>query len=498
MKRGQRLRLLACVLGLLSSGLGLAAARAEAPPAIASKTFTESVILAELLRVAAAEQGLDVTHRDQLGGSRICFEALQRGDIVAYPEYTGTLIYELLGYDAAAPPSHETLEADLADRGLVLAPPIGFDNTYAIGVRRALAERLGLERISDLAAHPELRWGVSNEFLERGDGYPGLARRYGLAPEWIRGMEHDLAYRALVDDAIQVIDLYSTDADIEYYDLVALEDDRDYFPSYEAVWLRRADLETQDPQLVDVIESFSGRIDAPAMIGMNARAKIDGLSEEAVAREFLGVAPAEQQAGAIQRIAQRTVEHLTLVAISLGAAILVALPLGIQAARSPRMGQVVLATTGVLQTMPSLALFVLLIPIFGIGAAPAIAALFLYSLLPIVRNTHAGLVDIPRPLRESAIAMGLPEGARLRLIELPLARRSILAGIKTAAVINVGTATLGALIGAGGYGQPILTGIRRDDFGLILEGAVPAAVLALLVQAFFDAIERAFTPRGMR
>jgi len=361
-----------------------------------------------------------------------------------------------------------------------------------------VADALGLERVSDLAAHPELRWGVSNEFLEREDGFPGLADRYGLAPEWVRGMEHELAYRALVEDSIQVIDLYSTDADIAYYDLVALDDDRRYFPSYDAVWLRRIDLAERSPELVRVIDSFAGRIDEARMIHMNARVKLDRLSEEAVASEFLGVATRDGDVGPAQRIATRTLEHLALVAISLGAAILVALPLGIQAARSPRMGQVVLAATGVLQTMPSLALFVLLIPIFGIGASPAIAALFLYSLLPIVRNTHAGLVGIPRPLRESAIALGLPEGARLRFVELPLATRSILAGIKTAAVINVGTATLGALIGAGGYGQPILTGIRRDDFGLILEGAVPAALLALVVQAVFDVIERAFTPRGMR
>jgi osmoprotectant transport system permease protein len=124
--------------------------------------------------------------------------------------------------------------------------------------------------------------------------------------------------------------------------------------------------------------------------------------------------------------------------------------------------------------------------------------LFLYSLLPIVRNTHAGLVGIPPALRESAAALGLPPMRRLRTVELPLALGSILAGVKIAAVINVGTATLAALIGAGGYGQPILTGIRLDDIGLILEGAVPAAILALLVQGVFELVERMLTPRGLR
>src|SRR5690606_5381782 len=154
--------------------------------------------------------------------------------------------------------------------------------------------------------------------------------------------------------------------------------------------------------------------------------------------------------------------------------------------------------TGLLQTLPSLAVFVFMIPLFGIGAAPAIAALFLYSLLPIVRNTHAGLTAIPIELRETAAAIGLPPATRLWRVELPLALRPILAGIKTAAVINVGTATLGALIGAGGYGQPILTGIRLDDLGLIFEGAIPAAILALLVQGLFEAVEYGLTPRGLR
>ena len=157
-----------------------------------------------------------------------------------------------------------------------------------------------------------------------------------------------------------------------------------------------------------------------------------------------------------------------------------------------------LGAVGLIQTVPSLALLVFMIPLLGIGAGPAIAALFLYSLLPIVRSTHAGLTGISPQLRESAEALGLPPGATLRLVELPLASRSILSGVQTAAVINVGTATLGALIGAGGYGQSILTGIRLADTRIILEGAVPAALLALLVQGLFELLERALVPKGLR
>ena len=157
-----------------------------------------------------------------------------------------------------------------------------------------------------------------------------------------------------------------------------------------------------------------------------------------------------------------------------------------------------LGVVGIIQTVPSLAVLVFMIPLLGIGAPPAMVALFLYSLLPIVRNTYTGLHDIPIQIRESAQALGLPPRACLWLVELPMASRTILAGIKTSAVINIGTATLGALIGAGGYGQPILTGIRLDDVGLILEGAVPAALLALLVQGIFELSERTLVPKGLR
>jgi len=180
------------------------------------------------------------------------------------------------------------------------------------------------------------------------------------------------------------------------------------------------------------------------------------------------------------------------------AAILVAVPLGVLAAKRPRLGQPVLAVAGVVQTVPTLALLVFMIPLFGIGTVPAIVALFLYGLLPIVRNTHAGITGIPASVRESAEALGLPPGAILRLVELPLASPLIFAGIQSAPVINVGTATLGALIGAGGLGQPIFTGIRLDDVGLILAGAVPASMLALAVQALFELGARLLVPRGLR
>ncbi len=471
-----------------------------APLQIGSKAFTESVILGEILTQLARAGGAQTTHRRALGGTRVLWDALLAGDINAYPEYTGTLTQELLAAEAIE--GETALREALAARGLRMSAPLGFHNGYALGVREELARRLGLRRISDLREHPALKLGFGNEFMDRSDGWPGLRARYRLPQQDVRGLDHDLAYRGLVSGDLQVTDLYTTDAEIAYYGLRTLEDDLGYFPRYEAVILYRETLARRAPEVVDLFEGLAGRIDAPAMIAMNARVKLEGATEAQVASAFLdrvlGVHTDPATPSAWQRLARHTREHLALVGLSLGAAIALAIPLGILAARRPRTGQLILGFAGILQTIPSLALFVFLIPALGIGTAPAVAALFLYSLLPIVRNTYTGLRDIAPPIRESAEVLGLSGWARLRLIELPLSARAILAGIKTSAVINVGTATLGALIGAGGYGQPILTGIRLDDMGLILQGAIPAAALALLVQGGFDLAERWAVPAGLR
>jgi osmoprotectant transport system permease protein len=484
-------------IALALACLAISPVWSAAPVRIGSKAFTESVILGEVARLAARQAGLAAEHKRELGGTSILWSALQHGDIDAYPEYTGTITHELLknlAPDADIP----TLRAALKPLGIGITDSLGFNDTYAIGMREDRAAQLGISRISDLLPHPDLRLGLSNEFMDRSDGWPGLRQRYGLPQTQVRGLDHALSYRALASNAVDAIDLYSTDAEIPYYHLRTLDDDRHYFPHYDAIFLYRLSLEQSSPEFVKTLQALSGRIDEEAMRQMNAMVKLHGEKETVVAAAFLGVQPDSDGASLWSRLLQRTVEHLRLVLVSLIAAVLLAVPLGVFAARSRRLGQIVMALTGVLQTIPSLAMFVFMIPLFGIGTWPAVAALFLYSLLPIVRNTYTGLVGIPPDLRESAAALGLPRGVRLRRVELPMALRSILAGVKTAAVINVGTATLGALIGAGGYGQPIVTGIRLDDIGLILEGAIPAALMALAVQGLFEGIEHWLTPRGMR
>jgi osmoprotectant transport system substrate-binding protein/osmoprotectant transport system permease protein len=475
-------------------------AAAPGPVRVASKTFTESVILGELVTEVLERRGIAARHLRDLGGTRVVWDALVRGDVDVYPEYTGTLAEEIF----AGRVRPEALGPALAAAGVELGPALGFENGYALGMREDVADRLGIRRISDLRAHPGLRFGFSSEFIDRADGWRALQRAYGLPQTQVRGLEHELAYRGLRSAALDVVDLYSTDPEIQAERLRVLEDDLHHFTEYRAVLLVRADLERRVPGARAALETLRDRIDARAMIAMNARARLDRVPEVTVAGEFLrsrldgAAGPAPEPPGRARRILARLGEHLTLVAISLAMSLVVAIPLGVLAARRRRVGKAVLAAVGVVQTIPSLALLVLMIPLLGIGTKPAIAALFLYGLLPIVRNTHAGLVGIAPDLRESADALGLPPLFRLLRVELPLASPSILAGVKTSAVIAVGTATLGALVGAGGFGQPILTGIRLADTSLLLEGALPAAALALGMEAAFDGLERVVVPRGLR
>jgi osmoprotectant transport system permease protein len=478
---------------------GSATARADDTVRVGSKVFTESVILGEIATLAAERTGARVEHRRELGGTRVVWSALVRGDIDVLPEYTGTLRQEVYGAESV---NDDTLAARLAKDGMRMSEPLGFDDTYALGMKEARAAALGIDEISDLKGHVDLQIAFSAEFTSRADGWGALKARYGLAHADIKAMDHDLAYRALADGTVDLVDLYSTDAEIRHYGLRVLRDDLRHFPAYRAVFVYRADLETRAPRVVEALRAFSGKIDEATMIRMNAAAKIDRRPERAVAAELVGSVVGQKVATheetRRERLMRATWQHLGLSAAALALAIPVAVPLGFVAAKRRRLGRFLLGFTGIVQTLPSLALLVFLLPWLGLGAAPAIAALALYALLPIVRSTHSGVTGIAAGLRESAEVLGLPPWYRVLRIELPLALPSILAGLQIAAVTTVGTATLGALVGAGGYGQAILTGIRLDRMDLILEGAIPAALLAIVTLGVFEVLERRLVPRGLR
>jgi osmoprotectant transport system permease protein len=486
-----RRRLMAFILVFAT----VASASAD-PIIVGSKKFTESYVLAEIAKRSLENAGLKADHRQGMGGTIILWEALRGGGIDVYPEYTGTIAEEILKQPEA---STTQIRSALLAQGISMTDDLGFNNTYALVMRRDRADQLAIKTISDLQAHPELKFGLTHEFLERHDGWRPLSERYQLTPAQIIGIDHALGYSALAKGEIDVKDAYSTDAKIGDYGLVTLIDDLKFFSQYDAVFLYRKAL---SPQAANALNNLSNSIDGTRMIRLNAEAERTK-NYAAAAQQFFGTTAgaspfvSETLRGKLSRWITR---HLELAGFSLLFAIAIGLPLGIVASRGGPVGHAILGIAGVIQTIPSLALLALLVPLpfFGISARTAIVALFLYGLLPIVRNTASGLQDIAKPLRESAIALGLTAGQRLRKIFLPLASRSILSGIKTSAVINIGTATLAALIGAGGLGEPIISGLNLNDHVTILEGAIPAALLALLVQFLFDLLDRILIPRGLR
>jgi osmoprotectant transport system substrate-binding protein/osmoprotectant transport system permease protein len=483
-----------CLLLLFLAGTNLSRAT---PVVVGSKKFTESYVLGEIAKRALTEAGVAAEHRQGMGGTIILWEALRGGQIDAYPEYTGTIVEEIL--KSAQSLDREQIRQALQNLGIGMTQPLGFNNTYALVMRRNRAEELGIHSISDLRKHPQLKIGFTHEFLDRRDGWQPLAAAYQLHPRNVIGIDHALGYAALKNGSIDVKDAYSTDAKIAEYDLVPLRDDLNFFPRYDAVFLYRLSL---SPEAVGCLKKLEGTISEARMIRLNAEAERTKNYATAANLYFADNRGATLAVSETlpHKLLRWTLRHLELAGLSLLLAVAAGIPLGILASRGGPSGHGILGFASIVQTIPSLALLALLVPVpfFGISARTAIAALFLYSLLPIVRNTASGLQDIPRSLRESAIALGLKPSARLWQIYLPMASRSILAGIKTSAVINVGTATLAALIGAGGLGEPILSGLNLNDNVTILEGAIPAAVLALLVQWSFELLDRVLIPKGLR
>ncbi len=465
---------------------------------IGSKPFNESYILAEVMAQLLEARGFEVERKTGLGATLISYEALRNGEIDIYPEYSGTIQEAILKLRSRQ--SFEDLQKTVAAEGtLELLASFGFQNTYALAVRTDLARERNLVTISDLVKTRDLRFGLSYEYLQRGDGWQALAAHYGLSARPV-GMEHSLSYKALHNGQIDVIDVYSTDAEILAYDLVLLQDDRNFFPHYLAAPFVRQDLAQTAKR---VLAELAGKIDESEMQRLNSLVISHGKTFAQAAGEFLrqsGLVTSPKKnaaAGKWLDLGRKTLTHLQLTAVAVVLATLMALPLGIYTYLKPSLANAVLYATGLLQTIPSLALLAFMIAPFGTGTRPALIALTLYALLPILRNTYTALNSIDPVLKKVSVGMGLTVWQRLRHIELPLGAPTILAGIRTAAVITVGTATLAAFIGAGGLGEYIQTGLALNDPSLILWGAIPAALLAFAMEFGFEALEKLLVPKHL-
>jgi osmoprotectant transport system permease protein len=477
----------------------------EKTTVVGSKRFTESYVIGELLNLTLHDAGVKATHRQGLGNTAIVIQALKTGQIDVYPEYTGTILREILKRPETQASVNE-LNAWLKPMGLKAAIPLGFNNTYALAMRPEQASLLGLKRISDIANLPTeqqsiLRIALSPEFKTRNDGWTALIQTYDLKIKPKRVLEHGLAYDALVRGDVDIVDAYSTDAAIRKNHLILLEDDRQAFPRYDAILLMRSDFDEKP------LQKLSGVINEATMAKLNEEAE-SGISFEIVARGFLNKSTNDQpNPTKLSRFFKLLFgpdffnalrDHILLVAISSTMALLVGVPLGILAYRRPQYATWILGAVGILQTIPSLALLTILIAVLDqIGAVPAILALFIYGLLPIVSATHISLLEVPATLKEAALALGCNERQLLLSIELPFAKPIIVTGLASATVIGVGTCTLAALVGAGGFGDRIVAGLATNDQTLMLAGAIPAAILALVAQAILTPKRKAATSQRL-
>lgn len=481
---------------LFASLLLAAVAAAADPVVVGSKNFAENYILAEAAAQLLESRGYDVRRRFGLNGTKIVSEALRNGSVDLYPEYTGTVTEVILERPGLV--NFDDIQSALAGQRLRMLAPLGFDNSYAIAVTTDFARQHELKNISDLAQAGPLRIGLPHEFLSRSDGWTGLKSRYGIDQAAV-GIEHSLAYEALTSGKLDVTAVYSTDGEILRSQLLLLHDDLAYFPQYRATFLTRDDLQED---VVAVIELLSGRIDNRRMQRLNLEVLDPQVSFADVAAALLLdeglVDSAQSEEELVPGLWRNTRQHLKLTGIALALAILAGVGIAALVYAHPRASSVFLYFTGLLQTVPSIALLALLIPVLGIGEAPAIAALFLYSLLPIARSTITALLAIPPGYKQVASAMGMTGRQQMRYVLLPLAMPHVISGIRTAAVISIGTATLAAFIGAGGLGDPIVTGLALNDSAMILQGAVPAAALAILTELAFGALERCLVVPHMR
>lgn len=459
---------------------------------VGSKMFGESYLLSEILAQYLEFHGFPVVRKFGLGGTLLAYEALVNEAIDIYPEYTGTLA-EVILKDTSKKTFPQLNEA-VKPKGLKLIGPIGFANNYALAVRTEVADKYNLKAISDLVGK-DLKTAFNFEFMNREDGWPQLKQVYNLELD-PRSLEQTLVFEAFGAGKADVIVIYTTDGKVQKYDMVVLKDDKNYFPVYNAGYLVRRKL---NDDVLKLVSDFSNKIDEKRMMQLNAAVDVEGKSYEEVANSFLKeegyiskdtIVRGRTWRSIAENILQLTWEHLYLVFVSTAAAMLVAVPLGVALFRYKRAAKPVLYIVGLLQTIPSLALLVYMVPWLGVSVEAALMALFLYSLLPILQNTYSGLESVSPQLIQAAHGIGLSKKEMLFSVELPLAAPIILAGVRVAAVINVGTATIAAFIGSGGLGELIVQGLTLNDLMLMQEGAIPAAVLAILVNIGFTAIEK--------
>lgn len=462
---------------------------------VGAKKFTENYVIGEIFAQLLEDHGISVQRKFGMGGTMVAYQALKGGEIDVYPEYSGTISEAIFHRTGKMGPSEiqELLDAD----GIEMLPPLGFANSYCIVMKKAKADQLGIRSISDLQKHPHLTGAFSFEFQARSDGWNELKKAYALDNR-IRGIEIPLTYQAVQNSRVDFAEAYSTEPLIRKFDFVILTDDKEFFPEYDAVALVRKNL---NPKVIEILNQLQGKLTNSIVTDLNTQV-VNGESIDRVANQFLhsnkmlnSAQKAPTPGISWSKMLERTKTHLLLTGLAVILATLVSLPLAALLIGNKLLAKIFLTLAGILQTIPSIALLTFMIPIFGIGFKAALFGLFIYSILPILRNAYTAMTSIDPNLLVAARGIGLYPSEIFFTVKLPIAFPTILAGIRTATILNIGTATLAAFIGGGGLGEPIVTGLALNDYSMVLQGAIPAAALAMAIDVLFGFAEKQFTKK---
>jgi osmoprotectant transport system permease protein len=490
------------------------------PVVVGSKNFSESIILGEMVSIILEKKfNVPVERKLALGGTKVAFDALSAGDIDVYPDYTGTGYVMILKMDKERDPDkvYEIVNHEFQKQfGIVWSPPIGFNNTYALAVRDDDARFKNVKKLSHLSHKvQDYKFGTPHEFMERKDGHGSFTKLYELnfQQDNLKSMDSGLTYEAINSQQLDMIMAYSTDGRLKAFNLRVIEDDKRFFPPYYASLLAKRETLEKFPAIQKVFELMENFISEEDIIEMNNQVDRHKRDPRVVANNFLieqgiiegAVKESSGKIGFFSFAYKKRLylfkllkEHLILSLGALLIAFVIAFPIGILLTRRPSMGKIVFPVVNTIQTIPSLALLGFLIPFIGIGFTPALLALFLYSLLPLIRNTYIGILGVDRSYIEASRGIGLTNWQILMKVEIPLAIPVILAGLRTATVIVIGTTTIAAMVGAGGLGDPIFRGVATVNSNLILLGAVPAALLAVLMDKLIGLLDVLLVSKGVR
>lgn len=488
---------------------------------IGSRDFPESVLVAEILSTSIEKfTDYKVDRKFHLGGVKVCLAAMQSNNLDIYPDYTGSLIHNVLGEHDRNQYLVNYIKMALNEKyDFSITESLGFENSFVLAVRKSFAKKYNLETLSDLASllssnkelAQNIRVAFKHSFLKRPDGYKMLQDIYAFDFQKLMALEYNIAYQNLKENRIDVIDAFSTDSRLKDPELTALKDDRNALIPYSSVYVYRNKLKQNFPEIMKIQKLLDESLTNEKMLELNSRIEA-GEPYKQVAESF--IAELEHEPGFLDLsddaslsfwqkrlkqdlplLAKAFLQHLRLAAVASLLASFIGIFIGIFISYRKKLAKLVLGFISVTQTIPSLALLALLIPFVGLGFYPAVIALFIYALLPVIQNTYTGITTIPYKYIELANAIALKESQILFRVKLPMALSFILAGVRTSIVICIGTATLATFVGAGGLGDLIKAGIDLNSNYMIALGAVPAALLALSVSITLTKFERRFYSR---